>query len=157
MKFICPLIVVEDIRASRLFYEKLLGLKVKFDFGENVTFEGDFSIHESKHFQGLIKGKKIKSGAHNFELYFEEDQLDELESKLKSEGVQFVHQTQEQPWRQKVMRFYDPDEHIIEVGESMKHLVRRLEDEGLDIEGMVLATGLEQAFIMELLNSKQYG
>jgi catechol 2,3-dioxygenase-like lactoylglutathione lyase family enzyme len=45
MKYICPLIVVKDIAESRHFYENILGQKVKYDFGENVTFEGDFSIH----------------------------------------------------------------------------------------------------------------
>ena len=50
MRYICPLIVVSDIKRSRQFYESLLGQKVKYDFGENVQFEGDFSIH-------CLKGK----------------------------------------------------------------------------------------------------
>ena len=45
LKFICPLIVVEDIERSRAFYEQLLGQRVMFDFGQDVQFEGDFSIH----------------------------------------------------------------------------------------------------------------
>jgi hypothetical protein len=32
--------------------------------------------------------------------------------------VEYVHPLREQPWRQRVVRFYDPDHHIIEVGES---------------------------------------
>lgn len=31
MKYICPLIVVEDIERSGLFYEKILGQTVKMD------------------------------------------------------------------------------------------------------------------------------
>jgi len=30
--------------------------------------------------------------------------------------VEFIHEIVEQPWGQKVMRFYDPDYHMIEVG-----------------------------------------
>ena len=55
MKFICPLIVVDDIKKSRHLYEVILGQTVKMDFGENVTFEGDFAIHQRAHFQKLIK------------------------------------------------------------------------------------------------------
>ena len=45
LKFISPLIVVEDMARSRQFYEQLLEQKVKFDFGVDVAFEGDFTIH----------------------------------------------------------------------------------------------------------------
>ena len=58
MKFICSLITVEDIKRSREFYEKLLKQKVKYDFGQNVTFHGDFAIHLQSHYQKLINIKK---------------------------------------------------------------------------------------------------
>ena len=54
LKIVSPLVVVEDIGRSRHFYEQLLGQKVKFDFGPNVTFEGDFAIHLKSHFQSLL-------------------------------------------------------------------------------------------------------
>ncbi|MBI9066406.1 MAG: hypothetical protein JEZ09_03870 [Salinivirgaceae bacterium] len=130
MKFICPLITVADIKKSREFYEKVLEQKVKFDFGENVTFEGDFAIHKKSHFQKLIDNKEIKTNCNNFELYFEYDNLQQLENKLSEIKVDFVHELREQPWRQKVIRFYDLDKNIIEVGESMEFLAYRLTKEG---------------------------
>lgn len=148
MKFICPLIAVKDIKTSREFYENLLGQKVKFDFGENVTFEGDFAIHLSSHFAKLIDNKEIKCGGNNFELYFEYDDVDKIVSKLKSASVEFVHDVREQPWRQKVVRFFDPDLHIIEVGESMEFLVKRLTLEGLGVEQIREITGLPNEFII---------
>ncbi len=71
MKFKCPLIVVSDINKSRYFYEDLLKQKVKFDFGENITFEGDFAIHEVEHFSKLaiLKEGKILFNSNNCELY----------------------------------------------------------------------------------------
>jgi hypothetical protein len=78
---------------------------VKHDYGENITFHGDFSIHLRSHFRELIDIREVKKGANNVELYFEFDNLEKLETKLNKEGVQFVHKTREQPWRQKVMRF----------------------------------------------------
>ena len=58
MKYVCSLIVVEDIQRSRDFYERILKQKVKYDFGENVTFEGGFAIHLKKHFEKITKGEK---------------------------------------------------------------------------------------------------
>jgi hypothetical protein len=40
----------------------------------------------------------------------------------------------EHPWGQRVIRFYDPDRHIIEVGENMKMVVRRFLQRGLSID-----------------------
>jgi len=147
MKFICPLIVVKDMERSRKFYEQLLGQTVKFDFGENVTFEGDFAIHLSTHFRQLIDGRPVKPGGNGYELYFEDDRVDELALKLKEHGVIFVHPVREQPWRQKVVRFYDPDGHMVEVGESLEHLCFRLSQEGMSVEAIVQTIGLPEEFV----------
>lgn len=40
----------------------------------------------------------------------------------------------EYPWGQRVIRFYDPDMHIIEVGEPMENVVKRFIDQGLSVE-----------------------
>lgn len=133
MKFICPLIVVESIDKSRFLYEELLGQNVKTDFGENITFHGDFAIHERKHFEKLIKNK-VKQKSNSFELYFEEDDLEEIESILKEHDFEFVHGILEQPWKQKVLRFYDYDKNIIEIGERLEHVAYRLSNENLSIE-----------------------
>ncbi len=37
-------------------------------------------------------------------------------------------------WQQRVVRLYDPDWHMIEVGESMEHIALRLLDEGRSVE-----------------------
>ena len=36
-----------------------------------------------------------------------------------------MHPVKEHSWGQRVVRFYDPDRHIIEVGENMKVVCRR--------------------------------
>ncbi len=111
------------MKVSRDFYENLLGQKVKFDYGENLVFEGDFAIHLEDHFKNLLgeKHNMITKKSGNFELYFEEAEIDTLYEKLKNHVV-FIHGIQAQPWGQKVMRFYDPDFHIIEIGEPMEEL-----------------------------------
>lgn len=147
IKFICALITVTDMDRSRYFYEKVLEQKVKYDFGEDITFHGDFTIHLRSHFKELIDNKDIKDCANNGELYFEFDDLEQVEKKLNKEGIKFVHSIREQPWRQKVMRFYDPDENIIEVGESLEHLSYRLNREGWEIDKISKVTNMPENFV----------
>jgi hypothetical protein len=46
IKFVCALIAVSDINRSKKFYTELLEQTIKFDFGKNVVFNGDFAIHD---------------------------------------------------------------------------------------------------------------
>jgi catechol 2,3-dioxygenase-like lactoylglutathione lyase family enzyme len=136
LKFDGPLIVVNDMARARHFYEQLLGQKVKFDFGPNVPFEG-FSIHLKSHFQSLLGNAAqypVTQKAHWGELYFETDDLEPIYHRLSEAGIEFIHAVCEQPWGQRVMRFYDPDGHIVEVGETMEAVVWRFFEQGLSIE-----------------------
>jgi hypothetical protein len=101
MKYVCPLITVSEMKRSRNFYEKLLDQKVKYDFGESITFQGDFAIHLQAHFKELIDNKEIKSGGNNFKLYFESDNIEMIVEKLKGNNISFVNELREQLWRYK--------------------------------------------------------
>ena len=149
MKFICSLVTVEDINVSKEFYEKVLQQKVKYDFGENITFDGGFAIHAKSHFSKLIDGKDIHKESNSFELYFEYDDVEVFAKELKDRNMEFVHDVREQPWRQNVVRFYDPDKNIIEVGESMEFLSFRLSNEGKTIEEISKITSMPAHFIIE--------
>jgi len=127
MRFVASLIVVEDIMRARLLYEGILGQKVEMDHGENVAFEGGFSIHLRRHFEGLIGNRAVVRGGNGFELYFEEDDLEPVQKKLKDGNFEFIHEIVEQPWKQRVMRFYDADRNIVEIGESLEQTARRTE------------------------------
>ncbi|RPI31145.1 MAG: glyoxalase/bleomycin resistance/dioxygenase family protein [Chloroflexota bacterium] len=156
MKFVCPLIVVEDIAVSRRFYEDCLGQKVKYDFGVDVQFEGDFSIHQKAHFQSLLgeEGRfPVTPKSHAGELYFETDDVDAALLRLKQAGVEFIHAVREQPWGQRVMRLYDPDGHIIEVGESLESAVARLHEQGLSIDGISQKTGMPKEFVERVIQA----
>ena len=131
MKFVCSLFVVADIARAKDFYSRALGQRIVTDFGENVAFEGGFAIHQRDHYEKLIDGRQVIQGGNDAELYFEHDDVLAIEAALKEEGVEFVHGTREQPWRQRVLRFYDPDRHIVEIGESLEHLSYRLWKEGM--------------------------
>ena len=153
MKFICSLIVVEDVLKSRTLYEKILNQKVTADFGENVAFEGGFAIHQKSHYKKLINEKPIQTKSNSFELYFEHDEVIDIQNILKREGFEFVHEVREQPWRQMVLRFYDYDNNIIEIGETMEHVAYRLFLENKDIEEIAKITYLDREKIVNSINS----
>jgi len=155
MKYICPLLVVSNLERSRTFYETLLRQKVKVDFGENLTFEGDFAIHLKEHYSSLIENKDISFGSNNAELYFEYDDVDGIAAELHDQKVEFIHPVREQPWRQKDVRIYDPDYHIIEIGESMENLCRRLLGEGKTLEEVSQISYMPVEFVKNLLNSPE--
>lgn len=152
MKFICPLLVVNDIEVSKKFYENILDQKVQYDFGENVSFESGFAIHLKSHFSNLININEcnIIQKSNNSELYFEEEDLDAFLKKLAAlDSIRYVHELKEQPWGQRVIRFYDPDMHIIEVGEPMESVVKRLLNTGLSIEETSKRTMMPEEFVKQ--------
>jgi uncharacterized glyoxalase superfamily protein PhnB len=154
MRFICPLIVVNEMKASRNFYENILNQKVQFDFGENVSFESGFAIHLKSHFSNLISISEndILEKSNNFELYFEEEDMDSFLQKLEEiSSIEYVHGLKEQPWGQRVIRFYDPDKHIVEVGEPMESVVKRFLSKGLSIEETSKRTLMPEEFVRQCL------
>lgn len=136
MKFKLPLIVVKDMALSRKFYEEVLNQKVVLDFGANITFEGAFSLQTKGTWVDFIRRTEqdVLNKPDNFELYFEEEQFEEFVERLKSYEISYVHDVIEYPWGQRVIRFYDPDMHMIEVGESMKTVVKKFIEQGISIE-----------------------
>lgn len=152
MRFAGPLIVVRDIEISRTFYEGVLGQKVACDLDENVVFKSGFAIHLQAHFARLtgIDEDDIIQKSNNAELYFEEGNLDAFIGRLREmEFVRYVHGMVEQPWGQRVIRLYDPDMHIIEVGEPIESVVTRFLESGLSVEETAKRTSMPEEFVRQ--------
>ena len=135
---------------ARNFYENVLEQTVEADYGENVSF-GGFAIHLRPHFRMLIDNKEVAAGGNNSELYFECDDVEQVCEKLKAENVEFVHELREQPWKQLVVRFYDPDKNIIEIGETLEHLISRLHQQNHSADEISKMTGLDKKFIERVI------
>lgn len=54
--------------------------------------------------------------------------------KLKDYDIDYVHPIIEHSWGQRVVRLYDPDKHIIEVGENIKMVCKRFINTGMTVE-----------------------
>jgi len=154
IKFTGMLIVVEEIARARAFYEQVLEQRVNMDFGANVEFEGHFSIHLKSLHQETIGERPIATRANNTELYFEAEEMEAVQKRLKQNGIEFVHELREQPWGSLSMRFYDPDGHMVEVGEPMDVTARRLYQGGMTFEEIVRKTGLPREYIAKAVGNE---
>lgn len=137
MKFLNPLIVVTNMEKAKKFYYEVLGLEVIVDFGANVTLTGGVALQTKDTWSAFIhkQDSEIIFGGNAAELYFEEDDFDGFIKKINDiEDINYVHTIIEHSWGQRVVRFYDPDKHIIEVGENIIMVVRRFLNSGLSIE-----------------------
>ena len=134
MKLKNPLLVVTDIDKSVEFYKNVLGLHKIMDFGANVTLTGGLCLQSKESFKEFIDNKNIIFGSNSLEVYFEEDDFDSFAQKLETLDIKYVHGIKEHSWGQRVVRFYDPDMHIIEVGENMKTVCKRFLDSGMTPE-----------------------
>lgn len=134
MKYTSTLIAVKDIEKSKRFYHEVLGLNVEADFGANVTLEGSVALQTLETWKTFIGTDDVTLPNNAGELYFEEDDIDAFCIHLKAFDICYVHKLFEHRWGQRVIRFYDPDKHIIEVGENMKAVCKRFLDSGMTLE-----------------------
>ena len=154
MRYTCTLIAVRDIEKSKQFYHGVLGLDVVADFGANVTLTGGIGLQTVDSWQGFIhkSDEEIIFANNACELYFEVDDIDAFAAILnRIKSIEYIHPLMEHSWGQRVIRFYDPDKHIIEVGENMKMVVQRFIDAGLSIEETAARMDVPVDYVKTLL------
>lgn len=135
IRYQVALLAVKDVEASKKFYGELLGQRVVLDLGKNVTFSGGFAVQEDFAWLTDIPEGSPVERSRNMELYFEADDFDAfLERLRKYPGVEYVHPPKKHDWQQRVVRIYDPDGHMIEIGESMAVIARRYLAQGYSVE-----------------------
>ena len=81
------------------------------------------------------------------------DDVEGVMQRFGEAGVEFVHPLREQPWGQRVVRIYDPDRHIIEVGEPMSVVVSRLLGQGMSVEQAAERTGMPVEAVQQIAAS----
>ena len=151
MKFKNLMIVVSDIDKSVEFYKNILGLEIIADFGANKTLTGGLSLQTLDTYKDFIGTDKISFGGNNFEIYFEEDDFDAFTEKLKKYNLEYVHRIKVHSWGQRVIRFYDLDRHIIEVGENMNAVCKRFYDSGMTYEQIAARMDVPLEFVKSCL------
>lgn len=135
MKYICTVISVSDIEATKKFYKDLFGLKIYQDYGKNIAFTCGLALQQDFDWLVNLPKEKVLKKSNNVEIAFEESDFDEFLIRLKQfENIEYLDEVMEHTWGQRVIRFYDLDGHIIEVGESMKIVIQRFLSTGMTME-----------------------
>ena len=117
MKLKNVLIVVKDIEKARQFYHELFGLELVLDNDGNMIMTEGLVLQEEKYWTKFL-GKEILPESNSSELYSEEPDIEGFVEKLENyyPEVKYVNHLMTHSWGQKVVRFYDLDGNLIEVG-----------------------------------------
>ncbi|MBR3166276.1 MAG: glyoxalase [Lachnospiraceae bacterium] len=121
MKLKNVLIVVKDIERSRRYYHDLFGLEMILDNDGNMILAEGLVLQDKKIWKDFL-GKNILPESNSCELYFEERDIEGFVQKLEElcPDTVYVNRLMTHSWGQRVVRFYDPDGNLIEVGTPME-------------------------------------
>ena len=154
MKYISTLIAVSDMEKSRQFYHDVLGMHVVADFGANVSLDGGLVLQTMDTWKSFIRTDKVILPSNAGELYFEQEDMDAFCEHLKMYNICYVHPLFEHRWGQRVVRFYDPDKHIIEVGEKLDAVILRFVEQGLSAEETAARMDIPVEFVTACLKKE---
>lgn len=120
MKLKNVLIAVRDIERAKQFYHDLFGLDMVLDNNGNMILTEGLVLQDVKIWKDFL-GKDIIAENNSCELYFEEQDIEAFVEKLEKlyPSIQYVNRLMTHSWGQKVIRFYDLDGNLIEVGTPM--------------------------------------
>lgn len=120
MKLKNVLIVVENMEKSIAFYHDLFGLEVILDNDGNVIMTEGLVLQDKKYWTTFLNKDCIPKNNMS-ELYFEEADIEAFVKKLEEYpvSIEYVNPLMTHSWGQRVIRFYDPDGNLIEVGTPM--------------------------------------
>ena len=117
MKLKNILIVVKDIEKSRKFYHDLFGIDMVLDNEGNMILTEGLVLQDEKIWKSFLD-RDIVPKSNSCELYFEEQDIESFIEKLERlyPGIEYVNRLMTHSWGQRVIRFYDLDGNLIEVG-----------------------------------------
>ena len=153
MKYTCTVISVADINSARKFYVDLFGLEVYQDYGKNIAFTCGLALQQDFDWLVNLPKEKISKKTNNIEIVFEEQDFDGFLNKLREHpNIEYLGEVVEHSWGQRVIRFYDLDGHIIEVGEDMKRVIKRFLSSSMTIEEVSKRMDVSIEDLTKLLN-----
>ena len=148
-------LIVSDFPKMKRFYTKVLEQKIKHDFGNCIVLEKGLALWQlKKEYPLSVKLGSVysKEGNRNIEICYITENIDKAYSDLLKEEVKFLHHIEMESWGQKTIRFFDPENNLIEIGESIPCFVRRLYTEGMTMPEVSNKTGIEIDTVNRMIN-----
>lgn len=117
MKYKGTLVVVKSCARALEFYRNVLGLELIQDNDGNMELSGGIYLQELSYWEKFL-GRNVIPQSSSTELYFEEPDIEAFVAKLEAlyPQTEYANRLMTHSWGQKVVRFYDPDGNLIEVG-----------------------------------------
>ncbi len=151
ISFYSPVIFVKDIHASKKFYQDNLNQEIEFDFETNIIFKSKLTLWQITPGHEISTIANSSKNGNTFELCFETESIAENVERIKSTGVKLLHDLKTEPWGQLTIRFFDPDDHLIEIGETLNTFIKRIYKETGSISETAVRTGVDQKTIMAIV------
>ena len=117
MKYKGTLIVVKDCNRALKLYSDMFGFQLLQDNDGNMELTNNLYLQELGYWEQFTK-RSVISNSNQSELYFEEPDIEQFVERLAtlSPEIEYVNHLITHSWGQKVVRFYDFDGNLIEVG-----------------------------------------
>ena len=114
------LLVVKDLQKSKQFYHDVFGLDLVLDNDGSMILTEGLVLQDEKIWKAFLQ-KDVIPKSNSCELYFEEPDIEAFALRLEKQypSLSYVNRLMTHSWGQKVLRFYDPDGNLIEVGTPM--------------------------------------
>ena len=151
MKFVNSILIVKDKQRAFDFYRDIIGLRLVADFGDYVTLSGGLTLRSEDSWLKMneLNESQIVYGNAS-ELYFEEENFDELLSRIDANMVDCLLPPSEHEWGQRFVRVLDPDGHVIEIAEDMGAVCERFLKMGMSETEVSVRMDVPIAYVQKM-------
>ncbi len=151
--FSSSVLFVKDIETSQKFYKDLMGLEIKDDFGACKIFSCGLALWAVNDDHLINQKWKREKQNGNLEICFETEDFDAIYKTIKDLDIPVLHDFHVESWGQKTIRVFDPDNNLVEIGESIPTFIKRMYKEGMSVEAIAEKSSVPKEQVENILNS----
>ena len=158
IKLHSTVIITDNFEVMKTFYLELLKQQIEFDFGNCIGFKGGLSLWELRPEYPIAQhlGRTYsKLGNKNLEICFESDEFADVVTELNKQEIKYLHQVAEETWGQMTVRFFDPENNLIEIGETIPCFVKRFHKQGMTEEEVSKRTSVPLELVKKYINESE--
>jgi hypothetical protein len=74
---------------------------------------------------------------------------------LRKYNPVLLHDVELETWGQKTIRFFDPENNLIEIGETLPGFVKRMYKEEKSVDEIVEITSIDKNMVLEIIGVEQ--
>lgn len=155
LKLSSTVIICQDLDTMKSFYHEVLQQEIEVDFGNCIAFKSKISLWQLTEEYPIAQKLGRTFSEHrnnNLEICFETEEFDEIVENLKKLDINYLHEVEEETWGQQTIRFYDPENNLIEIGETIPCFVKRFYSQGLILEEVAKRTSVPLEYVKLICN-----